>query len=70
MGTQELQIESMVNSYTVDEMKAVCRAIHFQIMEGDGAAVADLAAPLNELQDEYSLWATALERKLQYDGTA
>ncbi len=70
MSQREQQLDAMVNSYSIEELKAVCSAVQSQIIDGDGAAVDILRADLIELQDEYDLWATALERKLAYDSAA
>ena len=64
--TEREQVMDMYARYTVEELKQVCKAIHDQIMHGDGAASEVLSADMVELQDEYDLWARALERKMKY----
>lgn len=64
--TEREQVMDMYAKYTVDELKQVCKAIQDQIMHGNGAADIALDADLNELQDEYRMWSSALERKLKY----
>lgn len=68
--TEREQVMDMYAMYTVDELKQVCKAIQDQIMHGNGAADTVLDAELNELQDEYRLWSSALERKLKYSHVA
>lgn len=70
MNSFDQQVNNMVDRYSVGELKEVCKAIHDQILEGGDMHAKVLDADLLELQDEYTLWSTALDRKLQYDATA
>lgn len=64
------EVDRLVDKYTTDELKAVCKAVNDQIMHGNGAAEDVLSADLDELQDEYNVWAHALEKKIGYEGVS
>ena len=64
------EVNRLVDKYTLDELKAVCKAVNDQIMHGNGASEEVLSADLDELQYEYNVWAHALEKKMGYEGVS